>query len=236
MVLSIDLDFILEPCIQLYNDLINSDCPNQNIMWEDIMKRRDLSRHLSVNTENWKFICDLIQRLSGKCNFYIGYDHSSLLTAIDQEIKNGLRIPFNVVNIDHHHDILYKEYDKILADKYKDANCANWAYFLGRMNLLNNYFWIKNPNSELYNKEEYGDFQYTIFHTLDKEQFDYDSLKDIDFVFITSSTPWFPREFLNYHYSMIKLVLEKNSEEKVFFLSKSFSAEREERKLFPYAR
>lgn len=39
-----------------------NDTSDQNIMWEDIMQQRDLKRHLSINQENWQFICDIIKR------------------------------------------------------------------------------------------------------------------------------------------------------------------------------
>lgn len=227
MVISVDLDFILEPCIQLYNDLVINDVSDQNIMWEDIMRQRDLERHLSVNQENWQFICDIIKRSKNKCNIYVGNDHSSILTAINQEVKrNGISLPLDIVNIDHHHDILYKEINRAIIDKYQDPNCADWVYFLGRMGLLDNYFWIANPNSEPYDTQKMGTFKVNNFIQMNKSQFDYNSLGNIDLIFFTSSTPWIPRKFLNYHFAMIKLILETFDESKVFFLSRSFSEER----------
>ena len=54
-ILSIDMDYILSPCINIYNDLVVANLPPENI-WETVSKLRDADKHISYDNENLHYI------------------------------------------------------------------------------------------------------------------------------------------------------------------------------------
>ena len=224
MVLSIDLDFILKSCIQLYDDMIDSRLENYQKMWRDIIKERDLERFLSIDSENFEYIKNLIKKcVEQHPPVYISDDHSSILTAINDEILTGrMDYPFDVVNIDHHHDVYYnKNNGKDLVNLYDEADCSNWVYFLMKKRILAKYFWVRNENSI----DHIGGERILKMY---KQDFDLDTTDDkkVDLLFITSSLSWFPPKFKEYYFSIIKLVLNNWEDEKINFLNQTFQQDR----------
>ena len=76
-ILSIDLDILFEPCIQLYNQDIN-DAPKGRI-WDMLYKVKDIERHLSFNTSIYQCLSSNLQDLDNYKNIkriYIGENHS----------------------------------------------------------------------------------------------------------------------------------------------------------------
>ena len=224
MVLSIDLDFILKPCIQLYNDKIHASSENLQAMWEDIIKERDLERFLSVDSENLEYIKNLIKSCAEQQPYvYFSDDHGSILSAINDEIlAERMDYPIDVVNIDHHHDVYYNGNNgKDLVDKYDEADCSNWVYFLMKKRILAKYFWVRNENSI----DHIGGERILKMY---KQDFDLEKTEDkkVDLLFITSSLPWFPPKFKEYYFSIIKLVLNNWEDSKINFLTKTFQQDR----------
>jgi len=140
-ILSIDLDFILEPCINLYNDLINNKIPKQKV-WNDIEKKRSISRHIQYDLNRLNFIKELF---NFNCPYYFGNDHSSIINAIAK--NNDLIFPLNIYNIDHHHDIHYNKEQEDDCFLLNIAECGNWVGYLNAHDIINKYYWIRNENS-----------------------------------------------------------------------------------------
>lgn len=148
-ILSIDLDFILHPCIRLYDDLVSEDMPYQ-VMWGEILHKRDCSRFLSYSKEAFSFIMDIIEKIPSpeKYPVVVTPYNVNILSTLDTEYKTGrLSPPFNIFNIDHHHCLGGTDIDRFELLRYGVPNSSNWVYFLERMKILDRYFWISNKNS-----------------------------------------------------------------------------------------
>ena len=125
-VLSIDLDFIAEPYIQLYYNIQNEASVEKQ--WDQVFNDPALiSNNFDINPNNVIYALDTFSRSLAKCkNVVFGITHDSIL--FELEDKDNL----NIVNIDHHHDILYPtgqaqdlEYDIVYEGKNEEI-CMDW--------------------------------------------------------------------------------------------------------------
>ena len=139
-VLSIDLDFIAEPYIQLYYNIQNEASVKKQ--WDLVFNDPALtSNNFDINPNNVIYALDTFTRSLVKCkNVVFGITHDSIL--FELEDKDNL----NIVNIDHHHDILYPtgqardlEYDIVFE--------GDWVQYLHKKSKMEKYVWIRNENS-----------------------------------------------------------------------------------------
>ena len=68
-ILSIDLDYILAPCINLYNDFVFASNPPQKI-WDNLNSLRNIDNHISYDDENLKLLVGDTEE--GECRTVIG--------------------------------------------------------------------------------------------------------------------------------------------------------------------
>ena len=139
-VLSIDLDFIAEPYIQLYNDMTHEASIEKS--WDVIFSDPALtSNNFDINPDNVIYALNIFSRSLVKCkNVAFGITHDSIL--FELEDKDNL----NIVNIDHHHDIMYPP--EHLADlKYDIVYEGDWIEYLHKKSKMEKYVWIRNENS-----------------------------------------------------------------------------------------
>ena len=74
-------------------------------------------------------------------------EHHEFLPQLRRWIKSRtVKTPFNVVNVDEHHDYYY--YDNLPGDP-----CGTWGYQL-QLGWYNKYTWVKNKRSEVYDWED----------------------------------------------------------------------------------
>lgn len=195
MLLTIDLDIIMEPCINLYNSKING-LDRENI-WRNNQKILDINRHLSINKSSWIWIKNLIKQAADKNIPYIVYsdNHNNVLTSLDF-IFNQDKLALGqdlIVNIDHHHDLGYK--NTINEFLHNNVSCANWVYYLLKTGYTSSYCWLHNSNSELPSLDENFNYVHYIFN----EQTEINSLlKDCNIIVFISSSPWIPPQYNNY--------------------------------------
>ena len=141
-VLTIDLDYIAEPYIQLYHNICNE--ANVNKQWDHVFSNPQLrSNQFDINSDNLIFALDIFSRALAKCkNVSFSITHDSILYELANEDN------FNIVNIDHHHDIVYAgNHEQDLS--YDLVYEGDWIEYL-RRNLGKNvekYLLINNPNS-----------------------------------------------------------------------------------------
>ena len=95
-VLSIDLDFIAEPYIQLYHRLCNEQLVD--LQWDTVFNDPAIiGSNFDINPSNLVYALDIFSRGLAKCkNVVFGITHDSILFELEDE--NNL----NIVNIDHH--------------------------------------------------------------------------------------------------------------------------------------
>ena len=139
-VLSIDLDYIAEPYIQLYWDTTIGFSVEQR--WDNVFSSPAFSsNNFDINPDNVIYALDIFSRSLAKCkNVAFGITHDSIL--FELEDKDNL----NIVNIDHHHDIMYPP--EHLADlKYDIVYEGDWIEYLHKKSKMEKYVWIRNENS-----------------------------------------------------------------------------------------
>ncbi len=212
-ILSIDLDILFSPYIGIYNNFI-LDYEIQNI-WDKIKDQCDISL-FTYNQDYFNVIKQILSIYQKQVDkIYIGFDHSSILTAIEDK-KNNFTLPyeFTIYNIDYHHDIFYgdRQSEEI---KKNIINCGDWVGFLTYNKLLIYYYWYYGIGSSLsekelikINNEAYPSMVKQFFNN----NFDLD-LK-IDLLFISISPQWIPPD----QYQIIKDLLLTLPKEKIKFL------------------
>ena len=186
MVLSIDFDYIMAPCIQEYNSNINPD----QISLERFYTFSKFDCKFEYDKEKLDWIKLLIKQLNPNCTKgYVINDHSEIVTALTNEYNlNKYMPPYTIINIDHHHDLGYRF-------SFDECHCANWAQYLINNGLLNKYIWVKNKNSNTIINEEHS-LCPGIITTLEQNDFILDPNK-IDIFVLCLSYPWIPPQFNN---------------------------------------
>ena len=146
-ILSIDFDWIMEPSIEIYNDIVSSeDGP-----WAAFQERAPGVK-MECSFSKYEDLCTFLgthtnPRLTSK-DILICNEHHELFHFIEK-----INRPFNLYNIDHHHDCGYavdKEYQSIeTAYQTLGLTCGNWVYALAKdhPDLFLSYNWICNYNS-----------------------------------------------------------------------------------------
>ena len=220
-ILSIDLDILFAPQIGIYNNLINNTI-NYESNWDNISDEYDIYNFLP-NNKYYNILIDILNVYDDQVNkIYIGEDHSSILTALNNE-KESFYTPykFNIYNIDFHHDISYNQSQQI--DIYNQiASCSNWVGFLSYYNFLEEYYWWSDPCSSFSKKLLLNEDTKGIMpkHFTRKEllidQFPLDL--QIDMLFITYSIPWIPPCY----YLIIKDLLQRFNQDKIIYLQNQF--------------
>ena len=130
-VVSIDFDIIMAPSIELYNNMVPS------ADWNSLLNDPYMQL-LTIDTNHYSKIFSYVMRCANhmkKENIHFIEDHGQASKFITE--------PCKLFNIDHHHDLGYKE-DNSEEEK---INCSNWVSYLHRENLITDYIWIKNVNS-----------------------------------------------------------------------------------------
>lgn len=144
-IVTIDFDIIMGPSIEGYNDLITDQIslellankfPFYNYAEADLYVYEYLTRYLTeivTHTDD-----------KNKIKFITSHDLMYHICKNEQE-------PFNLINIDHHHDINYNDnWDKPIVD----VDTGNWVKRLFDMGKINRYIWVANTNSAMYNVEK----------------------------------------------------------------------------------
>ena len=193
-ILSIDMDYILSPCINLYNDLVHANTPPEKI-WDKIAELRNADKHLSFENEALKYVFDVfvmaLTRLQDKKNVMFALNHDAILFELAS--KKHENAEFEIYNIDHHHDIYYNENARLDVDKYNATTLANWVWYLDKHNKLNRYYWIHNPNS-LFPDKNIKSKGKMDGYLRDKLQQIYE-VKEWDYIFVCNSPHWLPRDY-----------------------------------------
>ena len=207
-VLSIDMDYLMGPCINLYNDCAGSEEFQHGDFWENVDRIRGIDEHLSFDERKLVFLVELLAKQAknlGKERFFFGEEHDMILEFLCGDKKKAGEV-YDVYNVDHHHDIYYAPNQKEDVDRFDFACLADWVYYLGKNNKINKYYWVKNPNSAEFPEQEIKNLTFPF----DEETYcnDYAALLDIefDYVFICRSNNYFPKKY-NYLFDLLlKLV------------------------------
>ena len=177
-IVTIDFDIIMAPCIELYNNLASA------YDWE-YFSQFDQMRVLTADMHHYqkltKWLIKIINNID-KTNIFFVENHAQIIQYLNKKEK------INIYNIDHHHDCGYQ------LDENKtnlQLHCGNWGLVLKNMNILNDFIWIKNENSNSapLNKRQVNYKEYNLIN------FNLDNLPIPDKLIICLSEQWIPPNF-----------------------------------------
>ena len=209
--LSIDFDYIMNPCINLYNQYSHGD-GNPTIIWERLFQDLDLKDHLSYDAKALKDISMIMTRsVLGGAKF-VAIDSNEKIVDDLKKSKDYEESIYDIINIDFHHDIIYNRDD--LADIFNrgDYTCANWAMYLMVNDKINVYTWVKAPNSKLFDEsiikdalnENYLDKHVNILRQRDIKKI----YIPFDKVYLCKSEQWVPYQYIHLYDTLCSMLTE----------------------------
>ena len=126
-IVTIDFDIIMAPSIAFYSHMASTtdvfNIPFTQAFPADFIHYQRLT----------KWLLSQIKNLSANDIIFIS-SHGQILDYINSQDV--------IINIDHHHDLGYPT-----DTKQNQIHCGNWAGYLLENNLISDYIWIKNENS-----------------------------------------------------------------------------------------
>lgn len=202
-VLSIDLDYIMKPSIEVFNSVFFDD--NPTLRWENLFNNVDFKEsHFYIDQSNLLFCFNTFLKALKNCNnVSFGYDHDSILFSI-AEYED-----IEIINIDHHDDVfggdytnespledaLKQEYYEIL--KHNRIHEGNWAAWLSGKEKLKSFTWIGNENSGNKSRNFYNSEIIPNYKNVEKENYKFDHY-NFDHIFICLSPQYIPKNHWHY--------------------------------------
>lgn len=180
-VLSIDIDFLFTE-MREYHKYINEDIAPDKA-WKCIkLIKPELS--YMPDKKSFKFLMDL---LSSKCKnsvkTFLIQEHDEIIKVLrDNNLKE-----VSMYNIDYHHDLTY-------TASIEDLNISNWVVHGRHQNLIKDYAWIKQDDSDMC---QYRPFKYKQDSWKD---INVDLLPEFDYVIFCVSKHYTPYQ----HWGMAK--------------------------------
>ncbi len=192
-VLSVDMDYIVGDCINLYNDLVGTEGFREGNFWEIIREEMGFGKYLSYSKGKYELCKELVVKNVAtlpKENVLFAKEHDMILELLCQRQEQAFEM-LNVYNIDHHHDIYY-DHGIYELEHYQLADLSNWVYYLGYNRKLYRYQWLRNEKSARFSDDNLKELCFIA---------DQDSLIkspeklleiDFDYVFVCLSTDFTP--------------------------------------------
>lgn len=213
-VLSIDIDFITNK----YADKISAFCgPKPHIKWWNFFN--NVKEHnFKIDYENFSFLMEVFNSCSTLNNKVVfAINHDSILSELN-EIEDN----FDIINIDHHHDIVYTRDEVVELENFDYFNCGSWLWYLNHKNKINSYTWIKNKNSNVFNEGIVNSKTLKEYKSYFKNDLPFD-IKEIkfDFIFVCLSPDFIMPEHWSY-FHMLRNMYEQKIGKKVEYIQKRF--------------
>lgn len=206
-VLSIDIDYIMNKSIDLYDNIGWDDIPS--IRWKnyyDHIKNEKEYVDLVIDEKNLFYCFNIfLKAIQNTHNITFSFNHDSIL---DELVKYD---SIDLINIDHHDDIIYPHgFDsddpyssiKVMQSLYENYNSishsnvlheGNWVSFLNINKKINSYTFIGNEDSIDFDKEKLKFVKEHIpnFDFYTKDQYKFDDY-NFDYVFVCLSPQYIP--------------------------------------------
>ena len=177
-IVTIDFDIIMHPSIQLYQ---NAEEPV-----DEFLSKFDIGI-MPADLELYKELTKFIMSFDKNKIFFI-YDHHDIIEEI-----SDIKEPFDLINIDFHHDIGYgddMQWNTPLLEKIHEGN---WVKHLWDTNRLKSYIWYKDYQSDEVVEE--GEKYLTEEHFITNRSLE--KLLDADRLYLCLSSPWVPMNYLS---------------------------------------
>lgn len=187
-ILSIDLDYIMFPCIKLYNQF-SAGKENDTMIWRYITQEVDENYFYYDAYALQNILNTILRNVKQGATFVPIREHQELVDYLHQ-LEDFEDLTFDVTNIDFHHDLFYDEEELNQILSFNKYSCANWLGYLYMKDRINSATWVKAPNSPWYREE----IQY--FPIEVKGLGDIQDLDDTyDYVFLCLSPQWIPEKY-----------------------------------------
>lgn len=190
-ILTIDFDIIMNPSIQLYNNMVS-------MPWEDRLKCYPVLQNLIIDFNFYSKITDYLLTLFKKVpknKVHFVMDHHKIVNyCLDNET-------YNIINVDHHHDYAYKPTD--IDNQINELDCGNWLKYLIEKTSVKSYCWIHGDNaigpvnSVIKNIPQYRHERLIPFNLM--------ALPTPDEIIICLSPPWVPPYLHSLYYTWMDI-------------------------------
>jgi hypothetical protein len=170
-ILSIDIDYILEPFIE-YCEKAWSSAPfytthtfkegldKPTLIFDRMHDMAPLIKKTSsISQKNFMEVLEIFSQAlfslkkTEHNKLYFADNHDTILTplqelydSIDQYKQDDTK--FSIINFDHHHDIYYNEDQARDVDMYNLVSPGDWMWYLDKVGIVNDYHWVGNENSQ----------------------------------------------------------------------------------------
>ena len=212
-ILSIDFDYIMFPCIRLYNDICEG-AENPSITWNSIKYNRGVEDNfLSYDANTYTTIVKLIKAIVDKDNNIDKIaivEHQNIIDILNKYEFNESNQPdnkdkelsfkYDLLNIDFHHDVLYRAQDRTAIKNFNKYNCSNWVGYLFIKDKIDKYTWIKAANSDMYDNRLNGTYDIKVNYESirlisDPKKFIEEQETKFDKIFLCFSPQWVPYQY-----------------------------------------
>lgn len=220
-VLSIDLDFIMGPSIEVYSDAFFDEDPM--VRWSHLYKFTDFTEGMFRCDQDAVLYCfDKFTKALKNCsNVGFGYEHDEILYHL-RDKKD-----IDIINIDHHDDIFCYDFNDELPEdnleleweamtKFGRVHEGNWGAWLHWKDKLKKFTWITNGNSKNLDKNEFNEnLLGAKYNTFTRDMFDeWDKYEKFDYIFICLSPQYMPQPHWHY-FTMFMMAYETYTGKKV---------------------
>ena len=218
-VLSIDLDYLMGPTIEVQQEAETLHCENATAKWETFFDRLPFKENqFYIDQGNLIFCYDAFLKSLTKNKktpkVLFGYDHDSILYLIGKEEN------IDLINIDHHDDVMHGSFvqggesdesgwralerELYYLKNHHWVNEGNWGAWLCIRDKLEAFTWIHNPESTNLDRNDFniklmgdGNVKYSYLTRYDYEFEDY----NFDYIFVCLSPQYMP--MIHWHYFTI---------------------------------
>ena len=222
-VLSIDLDYIMGPTIELYNGLFFDQNPSTR--WRNLYESSDFrENHIFIDQSNLMFCYNTFLKALKNCSSVsFGYDHDSILYEISKFSD------IELVNIDHHDDVfaadyfgsrsdfLEKEYQEILESN--KIHEGNWIAWLASQNRIKSCTWIGNKNSGNKIRNDFNSQIVPNYLNVEKENYKIENY-NFDHIFVCLSPQYIPKNHWHYFSMFISAYEEFSGKDAIIYTQK----------------
>jgi len=224
-VLSIDLDYIMKPSIEIFNEVFFND--NPTLRWEKLFDNVDFKEsHFYIDQSNLLYCFNIFLKSLKNCSSVsFGYEHDSILFSI-AEYEN-----IEIINIDHHDDVFGGDYVKEMTDeeaykmefyellKHNRVHEGNWGAWLAGNNKLKSFTWIGNDNSGNKDRNKYNEKIIENYQNLERENYQFNNF-NFDHIFVCLSPQYIPKNHWHYFSMFISAFEEFTGKDAIIYTEK----------------
>lgn len=225
-VLSIDLDYIMSPSIELYETLQHDSNPTTR--WNQLFDNSDFRDcHFVIDQGNLLFCFEIFLKALKDCkNVSFGYEHDAIL--FDIADKSNI----NLINVDHHDDVLEPhfssnyDYETALQKGYEQVCNANrvhegnWIAWLASQKKIDSYTWIGNNNSSSKRRNFFNERIVPNYWNVEREEYKFSDYK-FDHIFVCLSPQYIPKNHWHYFSMFLKTYEELSGKDAVIHNKKN---------------